>query len=196
MEQILPVLMTLAVVVVAFVLIGSNLRKYREYLLPLSRQLENATIEGKFNIKLVGRYSGYDVRVEPHQGGKNTPPFILVRLYKKSSLTFTVTPEGTVARLFKRLGLVKEIEVGDPGFDQRFVLRVSDEMTGRMFFSNNEVRDAVDRVFQSGYQHLLGRKGELFARKKTGTFQMEADLRPEMIVPVLDALVTLAKYLP
>ncbi len=196
MEQWFPVLITAVVTIIALALLIKNHKVYRKYLLPLAAHLENGAIDGHIVVRLTGRYQGYDVRVEPHPPTKNSPAYILIILFKPSSITFQVVREGTVTGFLKGMRLVKDIEVGDPTFDEKYLLRASDEMAGRMFFGNQEVRNALDRIMNSGFDSVSGDRKRIVVRKKTGTFQMENDLRPEILLPVMDALTEIARYLP
>ncbi len=196
MEQLIPPLIMVVIAIVVFLLVKSNLQKYREYLLPLSRQLDNGVVAGSFNVVLTGRREGYEVRVEPHMGGKNSPPSIVVIVFKESPLTFAITTEGKFDRMLKSMGIFKEIQVGDPDFDEKYLLRVGDEGMGRMLLSNSEVRDAIARVFDLGYESLRTYRNQIRAHKRTGTFQMQSDLAPDKVLAVIESMVTIARHMP
>ncbi len=196
MEDLTSVLIAVVTLLFLVALVLRTRTVYRKYFDALTPHLQNASVSGTFAARLSGRYSGYDVRVDVHPPSKNSPPYIVLNLFKPSTFEFWVTREGTFTGILKSIHLVKDIEIGDPEFDQKYVLRASDEMAGRMFFGNREVRNAIDRIVSAGYQAVYHMKDKVSARKKTKTFQLESDLRPEVILPALDALTEIAKYVP
>ena len=196
MEDFSQFVIILVAILFATLFLAKKGRDYRKYLARLTSHIADSRIGGIFGARLSGRYAEYEVRVEATVPSKNTPPHVLLKFFKPSSFIFSVSRQGTVTRLLKNVGFLKQITVGDPEFDQEYLLRAKDEMTARMIFSDGNVRDAIRAVFDAGYSHLYSRKGKLVAKKATTTGQMENDLRPEVVLPLLEALHVIAVRLP
>ena len=101
-------------------------------------------------------------------GGKH--PVLYTRLHLELAAPFKlkIYPEGLLSRLGKKLGL-QDVQVGDPRFDDEFMVKASDELRAPMALTP-DVREAIIQLRDLGKQkHIEVRldKGELVVDKLT-----------------------------
>jgi hypothetical protein len=60
-----------------------------------------------------------------------------------AGLRFTIYRKGVFSALGKMLGM-QDIEVGDPAFDESFIIQGNDEFKVRDLFSNKKIRELID----------------------------------------------------
>jgi hypothetical protein len=96
-----------------------------------------------------------------------------------------VTLEDWTTRLAKWLGVTREIEVGDPEFDERFLLETEDRAPARQMLVNREVRRAIHTAFSKGVRELKIGGHTIQARLPANDF---AGARRTSILRELEAL--------
>lgn len=121
---------------------------------------------------------GIEGRVELVPAGKNTPPRL--RLSLMSPLVFSLDVRKTYfgSRALEKLGLVHDVKLGDPAFDEKYVVNSNDEMRAQNFLADDNKRAAVERLLDAGYECVNSDKKRLLVSKPN---YAPADLTPERI---------------
>lgn len=93
------------------------------------------------------------------------PRELSVGLRCGSPLDFEVTLENSGDRMAKRLGLAKEVQTGDAGFDSTFYLAGSEPKFVATVFASREARASVAALLSRGFDSVVLEDGELSARR-------------------------------
>jgi hypothetical protein len=114
--------------------------------------------------RLTGTFAGRGVRVdypERSHGQHGSERFtrVVVEGGARPGLTFTLRREGLGTKLGKKLGLVREIEVGDEALDRAWRVQAEPEALGRSVLASPAVREELDR--HPGTLAVLAREGRL-----------------------------------
>jgi hypothetical protein len=110
---------------------------------PLRRMLERATANA---LCAVGTVDGVQVTIYAYStGGKNSSTFTVVRGDYREPLPFElrVTSEGGLTRLGKALVGLKDIEIGDEGFDRAVRIKAVNDAGAKEALTRPGTRDAV-----------------------------------------------------
>jgi hypothetical protein len=121
-------------------------RQYnRRRLLSLAGILDEhpTDVRGWFGFRLEGHFRGREAsfRIEP--GRKNSPPRFFVSLACRAPVAFVVTREQLGSKIAKALRLLKDVEVGDPELDGRFVFKCAEPDSFAPWIREPSVRAAV-----------------------------------------------------
>lgn len=137
-----------------------------------------------------GIYKGKTIKIEIRPGGKNSPPYIYVWLYTPSQFNLTVYPEGTLQKIGKKVGLVTEIEIGVPEFDDRFVIKSDQSGLAVNFLLSDMNRKIIESILSTGIPVVEIRRGEIEIYKPT--YNIQPDISVDQLKPLLDGLVALS----
>jgi hypothetical protein len=98
-----------------------------------------------------GELGGQPYECVYHAGSRNRPASFRVRIACPSPGDFTVGPESSFDRLFKKLGIAVEVQTGDPDFDRRFYINTNTVGFCRTYFAKGDVREAMRRIADLSY---------------------------------------------
>lgn len=83
-----------------------------------------------------------------------------VRVETPSLPAITVIPEGKVERFGKAIGLNREVQTGDPSFDDvAYVDTIEEEAVVKQVLDSAAVRDGIRRILELGYKVQLSTRG-------------------------------------
>ena len=95
----------------------------------------------------------------------NNLPSLSITTASGAAADIAVVEENRLHRLGKRLSLIKEIEIGDSKFDRRYLIKTQDHEHASRLFDLPRVREAVDDIFDYGFDALTwDKQGFLTAR--------------------------------
>jgi len=132
---------------------------------------------------------GYRLRVRLIPESRNSPSYLEVYLFKKSSFNVKVQRETWAHRAAKYMGWLREVRMQDAAFAKFFV--TSDKPSrAQAFLTNSEVKPAVLSLFSDGFELLMQDDKKIFVRKPR--FSLERDLSVPAVQEVLRRLQILA----
>lgn len=105
--------------------------------------------------------STYEYQYTP--GSQYSPASFTVRVPCPSQGAFYVAKENRLDRFAKRIGLVREIQTGDPEFDDRFFVQTECEGFTSSALESPECRSAIQFLFQLGFTAVRLKKNKLEA---------------------------------
>ncbi|MHC9541457.1 MAG: hypothetical protein AB9903_18285 [Vulcanimicrobiota bacterium] len=156
-----------------------------------SVELGNVEMGGSFLVPAMsGSYKGKNIKIEIRPGGKNSPPYMYVWLYTNSQFNLNVYPEGALQKLGKNLGLVNEIQIDIPEFDEKFVIKADQAALATKFLSSEINRKIIESLLSTGFPSVDIRRSEIEIYKPTSNVQN--DVSTGQLQPVLDGLVALS----
>jgi len=98
-----------------------------------------------------GRHNGIPFSCRYFPGSKNSPPSLTVRAGIPCPAKLTIRREAWYDRFARRIGLMAELQTGDPVFDQAYFLDTDRGDIILSYFSEEKKRRAVDALFNLGY---------------------------------------------
>jgi hypothetical protein len=98
-----------------------------------------------------GEFEGRPYQYVYHAGSRNRRASFRVRIDCPSPGDFEVSAESRFDRVFKKLGIVAELQTGDPDFDRRFYINTNSVRFCRAYFANGDVRQTVRGIADLGY---------------------------------------------
>jgi hypothetical protein len=161
-------------------------RKLQPLATALGGELVTSFIKGIY-IRLLN-YSS-EVRIRLTSGGQNSPPFLIIEQMAPLGFELSVSKENIATRKMEKWGLLKDIKVGDPLFDDNYLIRSSDPVRAQTFLLDSSRRQAVDHFFSHGFTDLQLKKDSITLRKPG--YRSE-DLDPELMRSHLENLQKLA----
>jgi len=195
MKDYLSAATALVILAVVILLVRSELKRYRSYLEELAKSLDQPQLNGGLNMCLSAQYRGYPVQIRPPQGGKNKPAYIIINLTKDSRLAFTVHKNSWIRKLLGKFRSGSNPKTGDPFFDRKFTVTVSDPILGQSLLLKPDVREAIDQIMKRGFSFVRLKKGKFTTRKSIPVYLIRSAFEADSILPVLDAFVLIAQAL-
>ena len=101
--------------------------------------------------EITDNYNGTDYSQLFTPGGKNVPPAYQIKVACPSSGSFSIGRETGFDRLFKSLGITREIQTGHKDFDNKFFINTDAIGFTRTYFMSSEKCRAVDGIFEHGF---------------------------------------------
>jgi hypothetical protein len=147
---IIAVLVVAGVVVV--VLIAAALRRAaRRRLEPLAVAFELGTtrLGGPLVNSIEGLFQGYSCRYTLESASQYNPGGATLRLNATSPLQWSAGVEDLGSRLMVRVGILRDVEIGDEELDRRLRLSSSDEMGLKSALGQERSRNALRALSQS-----------------------------------------------
>ncbi len=161
-------------------------KKLRSQLEPIANALGGELVSGWLVNNYV-RIPGYDyeaqVVITPR--GKNTPPKLTIRFLDQLDFQITITAENVLTGVLKKIHLAREVEIGDPIFDQKYLISTRDRDKVQAFLLSGSRREAVDFFFSNGFSRMGTFQNSVGAEKNNYQNQ---DLDPGRIREDLDRL--------
>lgn len=141
-----------------------------------------------------GQVDGVTYEYYYHRGGKNTPPYLEVKVESQRRGSFKVTRETGFDRLFKRWGIASEISTPDPQFDDFFYITANNEEFAGQFFANRQNRRAVSEIYNMGFKTISLEKHTFKA--KWSHFRPKSDFDPGVIEATAQKLIEMSRNAP
>jgi len=99
-------------------------------------------------------YNNIPYRYKHFRGTDKIPPYFSITIPCASSGMFTVTKESKFDRFFKKMNICTEISTQDPDFDNNFFIATDTIPFTRTFLENARSRQAIQTLFNLGFNHL------------------------------------------
>ena len=87
------------------------------------------------------------------------------------------------------IGLFKDVEVGDPAFDEKYLIRSNDPIRAQSFFQDMGRREITEYLFEKGFQVIKADNKAFMIMKP---YYENEDLMQEQILPLLQKMRELA----
>lgn len=142
------VAIVLAGVTVAVVLLRRSARKRHEQLSP-AFELGTSRMVGPFGMTLEGLYRGYTCRYTLQPASQNNPGGATVRIYVTGAPRWSAELTTAGTKLMVRMGLMKDLVIGDPDLDSSLRFAADDESVLRSTFAIEAVRTAFRTVIET-----------------------------------------------
>lgn len=85
---------------------------------------------------------------------KYTPPTLEIKIMTQPLFRLIISEEGRIAKKLAKVGMLKDVQIGVPDFDDRYIIKAKDKVQTINYFQGSEIRAAVDELFQSGYKTI------------------------------------------
>lgn len=113
----------------------------------LSSEIDGRYVEGNWrHDRVEANHGAWTVTLDKYarSTGKTTIVFTRMRApyVNSAGFRFTIYRKGLFSELGKLLGM-QDIEIGDPSFDEAFIVQGNDEMKVRQLLSNAKVRELI-----------------------------------------------------
>jgi hypothetical protein len=184
------VLLFVAANAAAFFLMWWLSQRRRQKLESLASQLGGEPVSHFLADDYVRLGQGPDeVRVRLIPGGKNQPNYLELQSRSPLGFNLSISRENRATRALERWGLLKEVKIGDPGFDEQYLVLSNDPAKAMMFLQGPGRREAMDYFSRQGFTALQAGKEAVAVRKPS---YRETDLEPGLIRTHLEQLGRLA----
>ena len=141
-------------------------RMMRGKLEPLAMALGGETVVSLWKGAYVRLLSyGAEIRIGLKSGGQNSPPYLTIQQMIPLGFDLTISSENIATRKMEKWGLLKGIKVGDPLFDDNYLIRSSDEFRAQNFLMDSTWRDAVNHFFNNGFSEIIAKKDSVTIKK-------------------------------
>ncbi len=163
-------------IAVAAVMIGVTIavvmmrRVGRERLIRLAPAFEFGTCKkvGPFGMTVEGLYGGFTCRYTIHPASQNNPGGASLRIAVTGAGSWSAESAGAGSRLLVKVGVLEDLEIGDPDLDQRIRFTADDGSGLRSLFGADHVRTAFRAVLAT----------ENFAKVQCRPDRLETRWRP------------------
>ncbi len=143
-----------AAVAIAVVLIGLAVavamirRVGRKRLIRLAPAFDFGTCKkvGPFGMTVTGLYGGFTCRYTIHPASQHNPGGASLRLGVTGAGAWSADVAGAGSRLLVKMGVLRDLETGDPDLDLRLRFTADDESGLRSMFGADHVRTAFRNV--------------------------------------------------
>ncbi|GEM_PF-936334 len=135
-------------------------------------------------------FAGYRLRVRLIPESRNSPSYLEVYLFKKSSFVVKVQRETWAHRAAKFMGWLREVRTQDPEFDGKFFVTSNKPARAQAFLTHADVRPVVLSFFAEGFEVLTQDEKKILVRKPR--FSLERDLSVPAVQEILRRLQILA----
>ncbi len=185
-----PWLLIAAGIIIPVLVMYVVFRMMRKKLKPLAEALGGETIvsflEGPY-VRLLD-YGG-EVRIGIRSGSQNSPPYLILKQMTPLGFDLTISKENIATRKLGKWGILKDLKIGDPLFDDRYFVRSGDAIRAQNFLQDQARREVVDYFFNNEFTELRADKKGVTIRKAG---YGDEDLDPEIIRSHLDQIRKLA----
>lgn len=174
------------VIFLALFIAHIKLREFRKKLEPLADAL-GGEVTNKFlqDAYLRLHHEGVEMRVGLISGSKNSPPYLTLKQMTSFGFGLTISEENIATRKLGSWGILKDIKIGDPVFDDKYLIRSSDAMRTQNFLLDHGRRQAIEDFFNKGFTIIAADKEWFVARKP---HYKDEDLEPDRIRSGLELL--------
>jgi hypothetical protein len=171
----------------------SSYRKKKKAFKRLTDSALGSVSKSFFDPVLNGEYQGLKFRIYFFEGGKNSPPYLNIALFKRSSFKLNIYKESILSQLGAKAGLIHEPKISDELFDKEFLIFSNNSNMAAGFLGNEGIRRAVRELFGAGFDSLTV-NGKSFSIKKPNC-SFNDDFDPARVRAYLNSLSLLARGL-
>ena len=129
-----------------------------------------------FGPSYAGRYQGHEVCLRWRHPTRQTPAYLYLEMSKPASFMLTIAREGFWTRLGKQVGVVQEVTIQDPLFDEAFYIRSSHAGQARSYLQHADHRQTIEKLFSE-------RGADLFMIQPHGVVVRKPRSQGTMITP-------------
>ena len=120
-----PIVMMPGLILLGIVIVWLNFLFYKKRLEPLVPLLSGIIRNNWGRAVLQGVWDGKTVEIVLIPAGKNTPPKMQIALKNYYAFNLKISQDSFVYQWSKKLGLMKEVEIGEPEFDKKYFLETN-----------------------------------------------------------------------
>lgn len=145
-----------------------------------------------------GDYGGEKVIFTHHPGSKNQAPYFTIALEIPVKSSLKIKKESKFEGFFKKIGLTREIQVGDREFDDRLFINSRSEKFARLYLSDTAKIEKIKELFnfkKYPVEFIEIKRGWILLNIKTGRDRL-VKMEKKQVLEYLDILMDLKKNLP
>ena len=186
LSEYLPFIFFIAIVLFVFGMFRWNARKMRSRLEPIAMSLGGELVSRFLVMNYVRLMNcGSEARVELFPGGENSPPQLVLREFAELGFDLSITSENVVTRAMEKIGLPIEMKIGDPMFDDKYLVSSRSRDKAQNFLLSPERRQIIDYFFSNGFVGLKIQNKVVAVQKPN---YRDDDLEPSALKAHLDQL--------
>jgi hypothetical protein len=187
-DTTLTLLATGAVLAIASILIVYFRRSSRQRSEKLAPAFELGTTRmvGPFGTAMAGLYHGYNCRYTIEHASQYSPGGATLRLDASSPLQWAASKEDAGARLMIRMGILKDVQIGDQYLDQRLRFSGGDTPSLMGVFGQTGTRSAMRALVDTDNFSSVTVRNDRVLVKWTPR-RVELDENPDVLRARLDA---------
>jgi hypothetical protein len=146
-------IISIAILLGVLVYYNRKLARIRRSFQELARKF-NGTIFQKSMVMgdiLKGQHGGIPFTCRYFMGSKNSPPYLTIQASIPCPVKLAIRREYWYDRFAKWIGLIAELQTGDPVFDQTYLLDTEQDDTVQSYLADEEKRREIDALFNLGF---------------------------------------------
>lgn len=154
-------------------------------------ELGTTRLVGPLGNTVEGLYRGFTCRYTVRHPSQHDRGGANLRLFVSSPHSWSAEVDSPASRLLVRIGVLKDVEIGDHDLDQRLRFSASDEGAARSIFGVGGVRTAMQALADSeNFEGVATREGRIDVKFAPRSPELDDD--PEALRTRLDLAVALA----
>lgn len=168
---------------------GKSLMSGLEKLAPA---LESPQIQGPRNPRLLGKYKGMSIRVQilnsqssANYNSNSTASLFSIAILWPTHYTLRISKEELLHKIFKPLGVMQDIRIGIPAFDEQFLITSNNDSDVRKLLADTSIRTAIEFLFSRQMIFLEIGNGAVVA----GASDYRQYLEPSVLTGLLDRMI-------
>jgi len=130
---------------IVFVVARRATRKRLEQLVPVF-ELGTTRLVGTFASSIEGLSQGYTCRYTINMPSQHNPGGATLRMNAVSTVRWSASAENFGSRLMARLGILKDVEIGDAELDAHLRFSSGDDIVFTALFGQQRAREAIRRL--------------------------------------------------
>lgn len=163
-------------VTIAAVVMRRHGRKLRDELAP-AFDFGTCHKVGPFGLVVEGLSRGFTCRYSIQPASQHNPGGASLRLMVNGGATWTAETAGAGSRLLVKMGVLQDLEIGDPEIDPKLRFTAEDEGGLRSLFGTEQVRTAFRMVLETeNFKRVLCRADRLEARWSPRDRRLDEDV--------------------
>ena len=183
-KQGLLLLVIPSIFVVAGVFLFVARQMLRKRLEPAARALGSKVVMNFLQSPYIPvHYDSAESRISVTAGGRNSPPFLVLKDMTPVGFTLSISKENPITRGLSRLGVLKDVKIGDALFDEKYVVRSSDPVMAQNFLQHPDRREMTEWLFGEGFTQIRADKAAFMIMKPN---YKKEDLNRDRILFLLD----------
>lgn len=139
-------------------------------------------------------YEGREYEYTYVKGDGNTPPYLKISVESVSNGDFEIEKRSFENAFFKAIGILRDFNTGDAGFDKQFFILTDSHTFTSSYFMERAKKDAVYRLFELGFDRIIHDGAVMECR--WGRFKPKRDFNLSVINEALTHLSALIKEMP
>jgi hypothetical protein len=136
-------------------------------------------------------FEGTEYRYEHYAGSRNAPSYFRIFVDCPSSGEFKIAREKGFDRFGKSIGIAREIQTGDPDFDDQFYIMTDTVDFTSAYLMDGQKRQDIRTITSFGFNEILHDGKSLEARWTP--FKLKEDLDSSFVTAVLPLLRSLSR---